>query len=139
MTIFCNIENNLLNSVPASLKHFSEYLNKPVASSIYVAEVTPSEVFNFISSLKCNKSSGPDDMSNRLLKENAFVLCEPLCYIYNLSLFSSVVPGRFKIAKVVPIFKKDSTTQKCNYRPISLLSVFNKLLEKVVYSRLFIF
>ena len=133
---FCNIENNLLNGVPASFKHFSQYLNKPLTNSIYVVEVTSTEILNFISSLKCNKSSGPDDFSIRLLKENAFLLCEPLRYIYNLSLFSGVVPDRLKIAKVVPIFKKGATTNKCKYRPISLLSVFNKLLEKAVYSRL---
>ena len=106
---------------------------------MFVEEVSPCEIFNLITSLKSKKSSGPDGVSCRLLKENAYLFCEPLCYIYNLSLSSGVVPDKFKIAKVIPIFKKGSATLTCNYRPISLLSIFNKLLEKVVYHRLFSF
>jgi hypothetical protein len=133
---FCSVGSNLFKKIPVISKHFSEYLNKPVTKSIYVEDVTAHEVFNLIKSLKSNKSSGPDGLNCGLLKENAYLLCGPLSYMYNLSLISGIVPDKFKIAKVVPIFKKGSTTQLGNYRPISLLSIFNKLLEKVVYSRL---
>jgi len=64
------------------------------------------------------------------------LLIEPLRYIFNLSLTSSVVPDKFKLAKVVPIYKKGETTKTQNYRPISLLSIFNKILEKLVHRRL---
>lgn len=134
---FCNVGKNLVKQLPVSSKHFSDYCNKSFPNSIYVEDVTTYEILNLIASLKNNKSSGPDGINCRLLKENAYLFCEPLCYIYNLSLFSGVVPDRFKIAKVVPIYKKGATTQASNYRPISLLSIFNKLLEKLVYRRLY--
>jgi len=136
---FTNIGSNLLKQLPTTSKNFTDYLQKPVSNSIYVEEVTVCEILNLITSLKSNKSSGPDGISCRLIKENAYLLCEPLCYIYNLSLSSGVVPEKFKLAKVVPIYKKGAITQTCNYRPISLLNIFNKLLEKVVYHRLFTF
>jgi retron-type reverse transcriptase len=47
-----------------------------------------------------------------------------------------IVPSNFKIANVLPIYKNGSPTSTCNYRPISLLSVFNKLLEKLMSNRL---
>jgi len=102
-------------------------------------ETSECEISNLISSFKSNESSGPYGISCGLLKENVHLLSTPLCYIFNLSLTTSVVPDKFKIAKVVPVYKKGSTTLTSNYRPISLLSIFNKLLEKVVYSRLFNF
>jgi len=106
---------------------------------MYVEDASISEVFNLLTSLKINKSSGPDGISCRLIKENSYLLCETLCYMYNLSLSSGIIPDKFKLAKVVPIFKKGAMNQPSNYRPISLLNIFNKLLEKIVYRRIFAF
>ena len=56
-----------------------------------------------------------------------------------MSITNGIVPDKLKIAKVIPIFKKGDKNEISNYRPISLLSIFNKLLEKVVYKRLYNF
>jgi len=47
-----------------------------------------------------------------------------------------IVPDQLKIAKIIPIYKKGDHSSACNYRPISLLSVFDKLLEQIMYNRL---
>ena len=60
---------------------------------------------------------------------------DPLLCIFNLSMFDGIVPDKLKTAKVVPIFKKGDRSRASNYRPISLLSVFDKLLEKLMYNR----
>ena len=56
--------------------------------------------------------------------------------VYNLSLSTGAVPEKLKIAKVIPVFKKGDVHLACNYRPISLLSIFDKLLEKIMATRL---
>ena len=59
-----------------------------------------------------------------------------LVIIFNKSFKESHFPELLKIAKVIPIYKGDDPTNPSNYRPISLLSVFDKLLEKLMYNRL---
>jgi len=71
-----------------------------------------------------------------LLKLLKNYLSAPLENIYNLSFNSGCVPDQFKIANVIPVHKKDSTLLVNNYRPISLLSIFNRLLEKLMFKRL---
>jgi len=60
----------------------------------------------------------------------------PLTYLFNLSFNTGNVPDLLKIAKVVPIYKKGEKHFPGNYRPISLLSIFDKILEKLMYKRL---
>jgi hypothetical protein len=60
----------------------------------------------------------------------ALLFIEPLLHIYNLSLNTGEVPDKLKIAKVIPIYKKGDICQTSNYRPISLLNIFEKLLKK---------
>jgi hypothetical protein len=63
----------------------------------------------------------------------------PLAHIYNASLEAGIFPERFKIAKVKPLHKKGDKKEMKNYRPISLLCVFSKILEKLMYNRLLSF
>jgi retron-type reverse transcriptase len=65
------------------------------------------------------------------------MIMEPLLHIYNLSFLSGAVPNKLKVAKVIPIYKKGDPTHPENYRPISLLNIFDKILEKLMYSRLY--
>ena len=63
-------------------------------------------------------------------------ISEPLARIYNLSFSSGIIPEKLKIAVVTPIFKANESNKFENYRPISVLSCFSKLLEKLMYERL---
>ena len=88
--------------------------------------------------LKITKSSGPDKIRVRLLKENANLLSEPLYYIFNLSLISGVVPEKFKLAEVVPIYKKVKPL-KLKIIGLSLYLIYSikflkKLFPSVAYS-----
>ena len=71
-----------------------------------------------------------------LLKKVSNLICMPLKHIVNLSLTTGEIPLQMKTAKVVPIFKSGDPTDVNNYRPISLLSSFGKILEKIVANKL---
>ena len=86
--------------------------------------------------MKPKLSSGEDFISTKLLKEIAPVIITPLHYLINLSLETGFVPSEMKLAKVVPVFKEGNCHEYTNYRPISLLNSFSKLLEKIVSKQL---
>ena len=72
-----------------------------------------------------------------LLKECTQQITPSLCSLFNLSLQSSCIPSESKSADVTPIHKKDSKEQAENYRPISLLPIISKVLERCVYFRFY--
>ncbi len=98
--------------------------------------VTPLEIQNIVNSLKPKISKGFDDISIKTVKETINNIAVPLAHIFNSSLSSGVVPQKLKIAKIIPIFKSGEKNQFNNYRPISLLPAFSKILEKIVNKRL---
>ena len=59
-----------------------------------------------------------------------------LADILNTSISTGVYPSKLKMAKIIPIFKQDDDTDVQNYRPIALLSDFNKIFEKIVFKRM---
>jgi hypothetical protein len=98
--------------------------------------VTHSEILDVIKSLQSKNSTDFNGLSASLIKQISYQIANPLKHIINLSLSSSIVPTQLKIAKVIPVFKSGDRRSMDNYRPISLLSIFSKILEKVVCNRL---
>ena len=88
-------------------------------------------------SLKTNKSPGADEINFNVIKHCFRELCGPLKYLFDPSLQSGVFPDLMKIAIVSPVFKTGDTADISNYRPISVLLCFSKILEHVMYSRLY--
>ena len=64
------------------------------------------------------------------------MISKPVEILYNFSFSSGSVPDAFKIARVIPVYKSGSRLLLTNYRPISLLPIFNQILEKLIFSRL---
>ncbi|KAF2361426.1 Reverse transcriptase domain, partial [Trinorchestia longiramus] len=93
---------------------------------------TVEEVEEQLSILNPYKSTGPDGLGPRILKETAEVISEPLTNIFNRSLETGIVPDDWKRANVTPIFKKGNKQIPNNYRPISLTSVISKTIERLL-------
>ena len=131
-----NIGNQLSNKIPEAQKSPLDYLTTPQRDSFFIHPMTSLEIENEIMSLKTNMSTGPFSIPISVLKLLKSVIATPLETIFNESILTGIVPERFKLAKVIPVFKKGLSTNLNNYRPISLLSIFNKLLEKLMFNRL---
>ena len=100
-------------------------------------EVCVSEVEEILKDLNISKANGPDNVSNRILKQVANSIARPLAKICNKSLSSGIFPDKWKEAHVSPVFKKSDRQDKNNYRPISLLSNIAKVLERLVFNVLY--
>ena len=85
---------------------------------------------------KRNKASGNDNLPPGLLKDCRHHIAKPIAFILNLSLDTNTFPHPWKIAKVTPIHKKGSLKEPSNYRPISVLPVLSKILERAVHIQL---
>ena len=92
-----------------------------------------------IKQLKNGKAPGPDRIPTTLVKDAAEFISQPLMMIFNASLKLGVFPDMSKLAKVSPIFKTGARNNKNNYRPMSVLSIFSKLIEKIVHDQLLAF
>ena len=99
------------------------------------ANLTDDEVKEALRSLKPNKSPGYDNISSNVVNETSDIFFTPLKYILNLSLQQGIFPENLKISKVSPIYKKDEEFLLTNYRPISVLPCFSKLLERIMYKK----
>jgi len=103
-----------------------------------IANISTDEVLDIINQLE-TKSTGPQSIPIKLLKIIPDLIIIPLCKIISNSFTSGVFPESLKISKVIPIHKDGSTQILDNYRPISLLSVFDKIIEKLMHIRLYSF
>ena len=101
--------------------------------------VLPSEIEKIIVNLPNKNSSGYDNFSNILLKQIKYSIIHPLTIINNHSLTEGEFPQGMKAADVSPLYKSKKKYMVTNYRPISLLITMSKILEKVVYIRVYNF
>lgn len=97
---------------------------------------TTNEIISIIKLLKTKNSFGYDEISPRILKISANYISSPLTHICNRVISTGVFPDRMKYSTVTPIYKKGVHTDPTNYRPISVITSFAKVLETALYRRI---
>ena len=120
---------------PTNTNAYKEFLTTPTPNSIFLKPTEPIEVINTISSLKPNRSCGADNIPAKFLQLSATLISEPLSIFVNSAFTLGLFPDNLKTAKVVPVHKTGDKCNPSNYRPISLLTTFSKVFEKLMYSR----
>ena len=113
------------------------YLNNKVENSFFLHFATEYEITKEINNMDCKKSPGYDEISVKFLQVAKNLIAKPLMLIFNKAITTGQYPDALKIAKVIPLFKKGESNLLSNYRPISLLSLLNKIFEKLLYRRLY--
>ena len=121
--------------LPSPTKPFTSYLKNRSRTSFYFFPTSPHEIKTIIGSLS-KSGTGLIGISSKVLKILPDNIIEILSDIFNKSLSSGKFIDTLKISKIVPVHKEGSLQDINNYRPISILSCFSKLLEKIVYKRL---
>jgi hypothetical protein len=99
--------------------------------------VTHEEITNIVAAFRSNTALGFDKIPMWLLKRSIHLICQPLTCIINISINTGIVPEGLNIARVAPLFQSGENNLITNYRPISILSVFSKMFERVVYNQTF--
>ena len=101
--------------------------------------ITSGCVLKHFNRLKRNKATGIDQLPPNMLKDCSEEISGPLASIINLSLNTHTVPTLWKSAKISPVFKSGNPDLVENYRPISILPILSKLLERTVHDQLYNF
>ena len=117
----------MASAIPSVHNSAYEWVSPPPRDSFFLSPVGPEEIQTEISNLKIGKAVGPSSIPVLILKILKGALSEPLQIIFNALFLTGIVTKQFKLARVIPAFKKGSQANLNNYRPISLLFIFNKL------------
>ena len=132
---YVNVGLNLAKDIPIIDKDPTEYITKQYSHSLFLEPVVADEMKSIILNLK-ESSSGYDDVSAKIVKSISHIIIEPLTHSLNLSFSHGVFPNELKIAKVIPLYKSKDKMLFCNYRPVSILPLFSKIYERIMYNRI---
>ena len=136
---FTNIGQQCASTIGQATTRSSNYLKGNYKNSLFLIPTTPGDIIAIISCFKSKASSGHDGVSSKLVKDLRYALSFPLSIIINDSLAMGLVPDMAKLAKIIPIYKAKDKKDISNYRPISLLPIISKILEKVVHKNVYTF
>ena len=140
---FSSLPHNLVSKLPLSPNIFTEskiasyYDNNVVSKDLnfQLSETSPEKILSILKGLNPSKAAGIDNLSGKFLKDGAHILARTISQLCNFSIKLNSFPRCCKIAKVKPLFKKRSKTGPQYYRPISLLPLLSKVIERIVHDQ----
>ena len=136
-SFFTNVGLEIFNSVPPVDRLPESYQTpKNNVPDLDLGETGPIHVHEIIQTLLSKTSTDIDGISTKLIKKISRSIAVPLAHIFNLSLSTGIFPDALKTSRTIPIFKSGDKLNMDNYRPISLIKTFSKILEKMVALKL---
>ena len=120
-------------------KYYTDYLLNPNKEIFLITPTTDERISDIISDLNIRKSTRPNSIPTKVMKQIKDVISAPLAKLINRSLHNCVFPNRLKITKVILLFKIESRVACNNYRPIFFLSSIGKIIAKLMYKRRYSF
>lgn len=133
---FVNVGPNLAKSIQTHQGENKWKGESKVLQSFFLGEVSDSDIISVVSKLKNKTSCDSDGLDMFIVKNTIDCISNPLKYIINLSFNTGRFPIKMKVAKIIPLFKSGDRHGLSNYRPISLLSQFSKVIEKMFVEKL---
>ncbi len=135
---FSSIGSTLNEQIPPSTHHHLSFMKPSILSSIYLHDTNEDEIIKIIKSLKTN-SLFSDDIKVTILKAISSEVGQFISQAINTIFSSDSFPDFLKIATVTPIYKSGDNTHYCNYRPISVLPILSKIVERCLFDRMLSF
>ena len=127
--------SNLSHGLPIlPMKTFYDFLNPRNEKSIRLEDCSSNEILKIISEFENGKAS---DIPISVVKKSSHVIAPVLSNYFNILMAEGIFPDVLKTGKITPVYKKGNPEEIENYRPISTLSVFGKIFEKLIYSRIY--
>ena len=141
---YAHLALSLVNKLPHApnkfhlgsvLAYYKRFLNTEKQKFTF-SLTSEDEILKLLTDTNPEKEAGMDNLSGRFLKDGAAVLDLPISKLCNLSMKRSKFPLDYKIAKLKSLYKKSSKTDPKNYRPVSLLPLVSKVIEKVIHNQI---
>ena len=138
---FAGVGKCFAERIPKPTKSIASYLKllQSNKASLFLTPTCEYELIRIVTALPAKASSGHDNISNILLKEIINPLAHVLVEVFNKSMTTGEFPNIMKLAEVVSLYKNKEHYLESNYRPILLLTTISKILEKIMYQRVYSF
>lgn len=94
------------------------------------------EVLKKLKALNPSKATGHDNIPAKFLSDAAEIITPCITYLINLSIDQGQFPSYFKLARVIPLYKKGVKSDPGNYRPVSILCSLSKVIERIMYEQI---
>ena len=127
--------SSLAKIIPLSPKNPTDYMMQDIDTIFNINPVTEDEIIQIMEQFK-DGTAGWDSLKPSIIKTIKEYVKLPLAHICNISFSTGVCPTELKLAYVAPVFKANGEVTFTNYRPVSVLPVFSKLVERLMYNRL---
>ena len=134
---FVQIGPNLACSLAISDVTFDQFVSPTQSVMSHFRLASANKVFKLLNGLSSTKANGLDKISGKVLKAAASTIAPSLTYIFNNSILTCCFPFDWKMARLLPVYKKGPRSLPENYRPISILPAVSKLMERIIYDQLY--